>query len=230
MHKHGHKKKLWISLCFLIFFLFEGCTPWLSIVSTTPLGKREEGTVLITGCVIIAPTTIILRGRTLRNMCAVLVYQPPGDKKDELEIIWAETDSAGYFALVNMPAGRYAIIKVRLNGLEPIVFYYSTEEKGWNYSSYDEPEIQSQPTKHEVWPEFNGDVVYNFGYLVLVSGPRAGPDCRGTYYESLEELSAFSRLKYYKYYRSPVPQYFIDKYPDSEWTRYLRRLLEHKQE
>ena len=216
------------SLCFTL----GGCAPWYPIVDTAPLEKREEGTVLIIGCVIIAPA--FAGYHKYGPMRVVLGYQKPCEERERLEQIWAEPDSMGYFALVNMPAGRYTICGVRLDGQRSVFFYPFSGDSIW-VEQYEE--IFPFSCKSETWPELEEGGIYNFGYLVLapVFPPKDRWDdrVRAIHCETLIDPPPFVGLEpyqLYKHYRSPVPQYFIEYYPDSEWTRYLRRLLEHKQE
>lgn len=229
MHKHRPDKKLWLSLCFLLFLLLECCTPWFPIVDTAPLEKREEGAVLIIGCVIIAPA--FAGYHKYGPMRVVLGYQKPCEERERLEQIWAEPDSMGYFALVNMPVGRYTICGVRLDG-RSIFFYPSSNDSIWRQVFEEDFPFSCKP---EPWPELEEGGIYNFGYLVLapVLPPKDRWDIRvrAIHCESLIDpppLVGLEPYQLYKHYRSPVPQYFIEKYPDNEWTPYLRRLLEHR--
>ena len=128
--------------------------------------------------------------------------------------------------LTNIPKGRYAISEIVLDGHITTTYYPTYWNQGW--SRYDSAELPTSGPPGDIrsWIELDTNGIGNFEYLIL--SPTLGgdySDCRGNYYESLEGIRASSELNNYKYYRHPVPRYFLNKFPDSEWAPYLRQLF-----
>ena len=212
-------RHIWIVLIVTTCLATGGCSSWPPIIKTAPIGERVEGKVLIIGCVIVEPSRY-----QYKPMRVVLGYQPPDTEEEKLQQVWAETDSIGYFALANMPAGRYTISGVRQDGREAsIVFTYHRTSETWSRNTHDFYFPWSM--KPKTWPVMEEGGIYNFGYLILTYEVRRTTPAhivKAYNYQSLEGQSFLSGTEYC---RPLLPQHFIERYPDSEWTPYLRRLL-----
>lgn len=129
--------------------------------------------------------------------------------------------------LANIPKGRYGIVAIELEGRNITSYYPTHWNQEWSRDQSSEPSVYGRPEDIHSSVEFDTNGIGNFKYIILAPLPGGSPflDYRGSYYESLEGIRAYSGLNNYKYYRHPVPQYFLDKYPDSEWAPYLRQLL-----
>lgn len=229
------------SLTAIILVTVCSCAPFPNIQNPAPLVEREQGTVLIIGCVIVeyslqdvdTPYTIIL------------AYQPPDPTHDQLKTIWVRTDSSGYYSLANMPMGKYSLAGVYAAGLNLMLWYDPLEAKGlggmfspaqMSAREGDEPWVRihttsniranrvyfPHPRKPTSWLEPHANSIYNFGYLVLTNERRRHASVwwivHSHHYDSLNG-ETFILDK--EYYLPPVPEYFMDKHPDSEWVPFL---------
>jgi len=220
------------------------CTAFPYVRSQEPLQNRVEATVLLIGCVIVEYSE--------RSICGpytvVLAYQPLEPKQDQLKTIWAKTDSCGYFALANLPGGRYSLAGVHIDKLG--LLWYDPPE-GAHYSDIFDPALMGnregdepwvkvyteasesanrvffpRPRKPKSWLEPLESSIYNLGYLVLTNERRKHASAwwivHSYHYDSLNG-EKFILGK--EYYLPPIPEYFIEKYPNSDWAPLLQRLL-----
>lgn len=199
------------------------------------LQDYREGTVLVIGCVIIdniigynGPYTVIIKHRK--------------EEEDRLKLIFVRTDSLGYYALTNMPTGYYAIHAVQMHKGEWWLYHSASGEDRWyivwprwvrahEWKGLYPP----KPWELPVWPELKEGKIYDFGYSII-TGDRDYPDYSKRRPWSVVKSGGYTGYTYpslmgesfetgRKYHRPPIPEYFIKRYPQSEWVTYLKRLI-----
>lgn len=191
----------------------------LNTASSIHLSNPEQGKLLLIGAVILETPTQAFADRELE------VYIV-GEVKESGEAVYRTytvlPNSEGYFALENMPAGKYTLAGVRLgvNGELLIWNDHHVPNERWILKRHQE--IPPYTGRHWDWePRLD---VYNFGYNVFVWVGWSGSTANIHYYNRSrieEESFGFNRT----FTRPLIEEYLLEKFPGSGWASILKQLV-----
>lgn len=200
-------------------FLFSSCAanvllgnPSLSL-ATTP----DSNEMLLIGCVIPEHPNSWQN----QSLIVVIAYTPLGDSQKNPEYILVLTDSLGYFAVANISPGEYWLDRVQ--SVETSTYFWQRYFIGGKdkWGKENEPS-----TVHSFRPDtalrLEKGASADFGYLILSYKPA---DKYVITFDVLTQLQGQSFGAGVTYHRPPVPEYFIQRYPESEWCKVLAGLL-----
>jgi hypothetical protein len=207
----------WCSALVLTLLVATSCGSTVETIPLQPLAGRAVGTVLVMGCVIVEPAT---DGTSLEVILGFQDTERPGAPQ---RIICTRTDAQGYFLLPNLPKGRYAVRGVRAGTPEePFLLWNDMTEADNPWLRRDADRLPS--LKRGIWPWDPREGVFDLGYLVFQVRPREGAEGWQVTFQNHPALSDATFLSGHTYTRPPLPRYFLEKYPESEWAPVLRRL------
>ncbi len=184
-------------------------------LSSSELTQPQEGKMLLIGAIITEGMNPFKKQPLPAEVCITAEIEENGRVLRKLFTVF--TDEERYFALENMPQGKYAIVGVRNSSGTSLI---------WNNMRI--PNEQWVSTSSSVLPPFQGDIwpwepigkVYNFGYNIWVN----------TYFDEVEYYNlpvldgeSFGTRR--SYTRPRIEEYFIRKYPESGWIQELQQLL-----
>ena len=228
---HWHKPHPFPTLSRVVasIIMFTGlasCSQLQFAYETESLDERVDDTLLLVGCVIIEPEKYMHQPLQIQ-----FAHEPVG--KTKLKSVWGRTDSQGYFILPNMPAGRYAISDVWQEKMPDDIWLASDPgdlDTPWHYISFNYYPPLPGLSIPQQWPEIHEGGIINFKYLIITideSMPLQVMDSQFDRIRAYERSSLVgdSFLSGRVYNRPSIPAYLLDKYPESEWAPYLRRLL-----
>ena len=211
--------------------MFSSCSAFKVYNGNQPLGPKQDDSVLLIGCVFYVDV------QNLNTPIELVVsYYFDGSEEDRLRGFIVKTDSAGYFAVPNLPSGKYVISQVKNLELE--------EREGVREYS-----VGSQNEAHYYINSLNTDLlefsvqsttnIIDMSYIIIcgsfdwLESPSYSLETHYRYQldgevfkESWRNIDGDLITTYHRYTRPPVAEYFLKKYPDSEWAPYLRQLID----
>jgi len=181
-----------------------------------PLTQPEEGKMLLIGCVIVESLERFWKSYPL-EVCIMADVEEKGKTVRKAYTVFA--DEQGYFALENMPPGRYTLKGVIVQRGAPYLIWNEMRLPNGRWSTRSVP-TPFPPLTGNIWPWSPVSNTYNFGYNIFVH-------------------TFFGEIKYYNlnfidresfetprtYTRPYIEEYFVKKYPDSGWVPILKLML-----
>jgi len=227
-----------LSIVFLLLLTLESSCSHTGFVETIELADVTPGTGLLIGCV-------VFEQRNLQDAPLTAVLGVCDQEGNWAESMYVTTDSLGFFAQ-EVPPGEYWIGAVRTDESKnwSVSYYYSSyrarvyedREDHWTreddlFTSMTGRGLDKTPSTHRV---VAGDAV-DLGYLVLKTGisriPGTTPGLDYLHgiavrHDALQDQEEFAGEAYY---HQRVSEYFMRKYPSSEWVPSLKELTRGSQ-
>jgi len=188
---------------------------WISCGAGLEMGFNEPSsndTMLVVGRIMLEIGTTLTAGIYDGEMSVAVVGQ---DEKGKTIGFWTKTDPEGYYAFADVPRGKYMVktIKAMVRDVG-LVTITSRLTGGNNYYYFSKEEFV--PLTGDYFPYEAAGRVLDLRHLVI---RLEDPDLAKIPVQS----SSFVRLSDYRTVTgeiikaAPVPQHFVDQYPESAW-------------
>ena len=182
---------------------------------SSELTQPQQGKMLLIGAVITDNLSAFRKQPLPAEVCIIAEIEENGRVIRKSYTVF--TDEDRYFALENMPQGKYAIVGVRNSSGTALI---------WNNMRI--PNEQWVSMSSSVIPPFQGTIwpwkpigqVYNFGYNIWIRTNFGEVE-----YYNLAALDGESFGTRRSYKRPRIEEYFVRKYPESGWIPTLKQLL-----
>lgn len=201
----------------VLLFLLSTCTSTSIIqIKRGPLTSPIEGKMLIVGSVLTARLDSLWAPHGYEVIVTAEIVTGQESVRKTFVI---QTDENGYYAAENLPIGKYVLQGViRHARLRSVLLWKAMKSPHERWGQRRDPSIIPSPTGN-LYPWSPVMNVYNFGHTVFID-PRFNTPA-----QNLAEFADENFGTPYNYSRPPVVQYFIQKYPESEWVPILKQLL-----
>lgn len=190
--------------------------------ASTSKGFKEpssEDSIMVVGNIIFENNYYNDQLETVRKDIEVAVVGKYG-AGEKIHSYWVTTDENGFFALADVPKGKYAIqgFRVYLGQGELLTIANSLRYEGSFYQIQRKPYVVFQA---DYFPIESDSRVYKLKYnhFWIDQSTRASAEVQHRIYDKVENMPLVNGQKLTL---PPIEQYFVEKFPASLWAPILK--------